>query len=48
MKAGFKVMGSINRFDYGLKWANALEAGGLVVADEVMITCNIELNAPKS
>lgn len=48
MKAGFKVTGAINRFDYGLKWDAALEAGGLVVADEVMITCNIELNAPKS
>ncbi len=48
MKAGFKVMGTINRFDYGLKWDAALEAGGLVVAEDVQITCNIELNAPKS
>ncbi|MEQ8530680.1 MAG: YceI family protein, partial [Imperialibacter sp.] len=48
MKAGFKVTGAINRFDYGLKWDAALEAGGLVVADEVQITCNVELNAPKS
>lgn len=47
MKAGFKVTGTINRFDYGLKWNSAMEAGGLVVAEEVMITCNIELNGPK-
>ncbi len=43
-KAGFKVSGTINRFDYGLNWNRALEAGGLVVADEVQITCNVELN----
>lgn len=48
MKAGFKVTGVINRFDYGLKWDAALEAGGLVVAEDVQITCNVELNAPKS
>jgi len=47
-KAGFKVMGTINRFDYGLKWDRALEAGGLVVGEDVQITCNVELNAPKS
>ena len=47
-KAGFKVTGVINRFDYGLKWASTMEAGGLVVAEDVQVTCNIELNAPKS
>jgi polyisoprenoid-binding protein YceI len=44
MKAGFKVIASINRFDYNLKWNRAVEAGGLVVGEEVIITCNIELN----
>lgn len=48
LKAGFKVTGVINRFDYGLKWNAAMEAGGLVVGEEVEITCNVELNAPKS
>ncbi len=43
-KAGFKVSGSINRFDYGLKWSRLLEAGGLSVGEEVQINCNIELN----
>lgn len=45
--AGFKVMGSINRFDYGLKWDRALEAGGLVVGEEVEINCKIELREIK-
>lgn len=48
LKAGFKVNGTINRFDYGLKWDRAMEAGGLVVGEDVEITCNVELNAPKS
>lgn len=43
-KAGFKITGVINRFDYGLKWDRAVETGGLVVGEEVQITCNVELN----
>ncbi len=46
-KAGFKLNGVINRFDYGLKWDRALEAGGLVVGQDVVIACNVELNKPK-
>jgi len=43
-KAGFKVTGVINRFDYGLKWDRTVEAGGLVVGEDITITCNLELN----
>lgn len=42
-KAGFKITGSIDRFDYGLKWNTLMEAGGAVVSSEVNIVCNIEL-----
>ena len=42
-KAGFKVTGTINRFDYNIKFDAAMEAGGLVVGEEVEIVCNIEL-----
>jgi len=42
--AGFKVTGTINRFDYGLKWNAAIESGALVVGKDVTITCNVELN----
>jgi len=43
-KAGFKLTGSVNRFDYGLKWDRAIEGGSLVVGEDVTITCNVELN----
>jgi len=47
-KAGFKFVGTINRFDYGLKWDKTVEAGGgLVVGQEVEITANVELNLAK-
>jgi polyisoprenoid-binding protein YceI len=41
--AGFKATSSINRFDYGLTWSKALEAGGLLVGDIVNITLKLEL-----
>jgi len=44
IKAGFKLSGKVNRQEYGLKWANKLESGEFVVADEVGIECNLELN----
>jgi len=42
-KAGFTVSGKINRKDWGLVWNTALEAGGMMVSDEVTISCEIEL-----
>lgn len=46
-KAGFKVTGVVDRFEYGLKYNRVLEAGGLAVSQEIQITCNIELNEAK-
>lgn len=46
-KAGFKVTGTVDRFDYNLKWDRTMDAGGLVVGKEVGITCNVELNEVK-
>jgi len=42
-KAGFKLTGKINRFDYNLKWNSLMEAGGAVVGKEVEIICNVQL-----
>lgn len=42
-RAGFKLSGTVNRFDYGLKWNPLLEAGGSVVGKDVEINCNIAL-----
>ncbi|MEO8734277.1 MAG: YceI family protein [Flavobacteriales bacterium] len=42
-KAGVSVHGKINRKDWGLNWNAALEAGGVMVSDEVRIACEVQL-----
>ena len=42
-KAGFTVTGKINRNDWGLTWNTAVEAGGVMVSEEVTILCEVEL-----
>jgi len=42
-KAGISLNGKINRKDWGLNWNAALEAGGLLVSDEVRISCEVQL-----
>lgn len=42
-KAGFTVTGKINRNDWGLVWNTAMETGGLLVGEEVKISCEVEL-----
>jgi polyisoprenoid-binding protein YceI len=43
-KYGFKVVGTINRKDWGLNWNAALESGGVVVSEAVKIDITVELN----
>ncbi len=42
-KAGFTVSGKINRSDWELSWNTTIETGGLMVGDEINISCEIEL-----
>jgi polyisoprenoid-binding protein YceI len=42
-KAGFEFHGKLNRKDFGLNWNAALEAGGVMVSDEVKIHGEIQL-----
>lgn len=42
-KAGFTITGKINRKDFGLNWNAALETGGVLVSEEIRITCEIQL-----
>ena len=42
-KAGFTVTGNIKRSDWGLVWNAPTEAGGLMVSDDVAISCDVEL-----
>jgi polyisoprenoid-binding protein YceI len=40
---GARVTGSLNRKDFGLNWNKTLEAGGVLVGDEVKIEVDAEL-----
>lgn len=42
-KAGFTLSGKINRNDWGLVWNTAMETGGILVGEEVKISCEVEL-----
>lgn len=46
-KAGFKISGEVNRFDYNLKWNTLMEAGGAVVGKTVSIIVDLELQKEK-
>ena len=41
-RAAFKVTGSLNRFDYGLKYNSVMDNGGLVVGKSVNFTVRLE------
>lgn len=43
MRAGFTVSGSINRKEWELNWNAALEAGGFLVGEEVILNIEIQL-----
>ena len=42
-KAGFTVTGKINRTEWGLIWNAALETGGIMVSEDITISCEVEL-----
>ena len=42
-KAGFELSTKINRKDWGLNWNVAIEAGGVLVSDDVYINCEVQL-----
>ena len=46
-KAGFSAFVVINRQDFNVKWNKALDAGGVVVGDEVKISLELELGMIK-
>jgi polyisoprenoid-binding protein YceI len=46
-KAGFSADFTLDRKDYGIVWNRALDAGGTVLGDEVLVSVNIEANPPK-
>ncbi|PWT70432.1 MAG: hypothetical protein C5B59_20585 [Bacteroidetes bacterium] len=42
-KAVFNIEGKINRKDWGLNWNSALEAGGVLVGEDVLIDIEVQL-----
>ena len=42
-KVGFTVSGKIERKDWGLSWNAPVEKGGILVGEDVMISCEVEL-----
>ena len=42
-KAGFTLTGRVNRKDWGRTWNVPLEAGGLLVSEEIRINCELQL-----
>ena len=42
-RIGAQATTRLNRQDYGIQWNRALDAGGVVVSDEVRITLDLEL-----
>jgi polyisoprenoid-binding protein YceI len=45
-RVGATATTKINRQDYGVSWSRALDGGGVVVSDEVVITLELELVKP--
>jgi polyisoprenoid-binding protein YceI len=42
-KALFNIQGKINRTDWGLNYNSVLEAGGVLISEEVSIQCEVQL-----
>lgn len=43
VKAGFAITGKLKRKEWGLSWNAALEAGGVMVGEEVKLNIDLEL-----
>ena len=41
-KAGFSIDGKLNRKDFGLNWNAALEAGGVMVGNDIKINAEVQ------
>lgn len=47
MRIGIQAEGTINRKEFGLMWNQALEAGGVLVGDEVTLTIEAQAVSQK-
>jgi polyisoprenoid-binding protein YceI len=42
-RAAFSITGKMNRLDWGLNWNSVLETGGVLVSEDVYISCEVQL-----
>jgi polyisoprenoid-binding protein YceI len=42
IRAGFEIRGKISRKEFGLTWNNVSPTGGVMIADEIALICEIE------
>jgi len=42
-RVGIKGHGTINRQDFGIKWNKAMDSGGVIVSDDVVLNVSAEL-----
>lgn len=47
-RAGFSAETTISRKDFGITWNAALEAGGVLVSDKVVINLDVAFTAPRN
>lgn len=48
VKAGFTINGKVSRSNFGLTWNAALEAGGVLVGDEIKLNLDVQLLKQKA
>ncbi|MHB8578424.1 MAG: YceI family protein [Ignavibacteriaceae bacterium] len=46
-RAGFKVVGTLNRFDYNLQWNALMETGGAIVGKNINLIFDVEVTKNK-
>ena len=46
-RAGFSAETTISRKDFGITWNAAMEAGGVLVSDKVVISLDVAFTAPQ-
>jgi polyisoprenoid-binding protein YceI len=44
--AGLEISGVVNRKDFGMEWNKTLDAGGLLLGDEVKLDIQLETSVP--
>ena len=47
-RVGFEARGEISRKEFGLTWNAAIEAGGMLVSDKVVLNLDVAFTAPQA